>query len=137
MAVSQQSDATSRLIAALLGPVFVISGLLVLFNPQALPGIIRAFVADPTLVVLAGYMSFVPGLAIVYFHNRWARGWPLLVTLSGWICVVVGAGRIVLAYRLTPLIGAAAPSALPMMPLLALAMLGIGGVLSFQGYRRG
>ena len=105
MAVSQQSDATSRLIAALLGPVFVISGLLVLFNPQALPGIIRAFVADPTLVVLAGYMSFVPGLAIVYFHNRWARGWPLLVTLSGWICVVVGAGRIVLAYRLTPLIG--------------------------------
>ena len=31
------------------------------------------------LIVLAGYAAFVPGLAIVYFHNRCAAGWPVLI----------------------------------------------------------
>jgi hypothetical protein len=33
--------------------------------------------------MIAGYAAFVAGLAIVYFHNRWTGGWPVLVTVMG------------------------------------------------------
>jgi hypothetical protein len=31
--------------------------------------------------MIAGYAAFVPGLAIVYFHNRWTNGWPFAAIL--------------------------------------------------------
>ena len=37
----------------------------------------------PPVVYLSGVLLFVAGLAIVRSHNRWARNWPVLVTLSG------------------------------------------------------
>jgi len=32
----------------------------------------------------------VPGLAIVYFHNRWTGGWPVVVTVTGWLSLAIG-----------------------------------------------
>jgi hypothetical protein len=45
--------------------------------------------------MIAGYAAFVPGLAIVYFHNRWTGGWPVLVTVMGWLSLIVGFLRMV------------------------------------------
>lgn len=129
-------DRAVRLIAGLLGPVYLLSALFVLVDAAALPLVIKAFVADPVLVVLAGYMTFVPGLAILRFHRRWSSDWRVLVTLSGWLMLVVGAGRVVLAYRLAPLIGGMASTVLPAMPLMALGFAAIGAVLIVQGWRR-
>ena len=50
--------------------------------------------------MIAGYAAFVPGLAIVYFHNRWTRGWPVLVTVMGWLSLVVGLLRMVFPTQL-------------------------------------
>src|SRR6186997_1097124 len=36
----------------------------------------------PPVVYLSGVLMFVGGLAIVRAHNRWARDWTVLVTLS-------------------------------------------------------
>ena len=33
---------------------------------------------------------FVGGLAIIRSHNTWAIDWSVLVTLSGWIGVILG-----------------------------------------------
>jgi hypothetical protein len=46
--------------------------------------------AIPTVTYLNGTMLFVAGLAIVRFHNRWTMGWPVMVTLSGWILIAGG-----------------------------------------------
>jgi uncharacterized membrane protein HdeD (DUF308 family) len=35
-------------------------------------------------------LLFVAGLAIVRAHNRWAGGWPVLVTLIGWFVMLAG-----------------------------------------------
>ena len=37
--------------------------------------------------------SAVSGPAIVRAHNRWARDWTVLITLSGWFGVVFGLVR--------------------------------------------
>ena len=37
---------------------------------------------------LNGALLFVAGLAIVRAHNRWTAGWPVLVTLVGWVTIL-------------------------------------------------
>ncbi len=73
----------SKTIAALLGPTMIVGALMVLVNLEAMPGIVDELSKSPMLIVLAGYAAFVPGLAIVYLHNRWTGGWPLVVTVMG------------------------------------------------------
>jgi hypothetical protein len=40
-----------------------------------------------------GAVLFVSGLAIVRAHNLWVRGWPVLVTLTGWAMIALGLFR--------------------------------------------
>ena len=62
--------ATSKIIAALLGPTLVVSGAMVLLNLDAMPAIVEELSKSPMLIVLAGYAAFVPGLAIVHFQTE-------------------------------------------------------------------
>lgn len=133
---TQSTDRSARLIAALLGPVYLVSGLFILANIVALPQMVAAIVADPMLVVLSGYLTFVPGLAMLRFHRAWRADWRVLVTLSGWLFTAVGAARIVFAYRLAPVVGAAVAPALGWVPVLAPLFIAIGAVLAWHGWRR-
>ncbi|QGM96253.1 hypothetical protein, partial [Methylocystis parvus] len=65
---------TSKTVAALLGPTLVASAAMLLLNLGAMPAIIEELSKSPMLIILAGYAAFVPGLAIVYFHNLWSSG---------------------------------------------------------------
>jgi hypothetical protein len=76
---------TSKTIAALLAPTLVATAMMLLVNLDAMPTIIDELSKSPMLIILAGYAAFVPGLAIAYFHNRWTGGWPVLITLVGWL----------------------------------------------------
>ena len=65
----------SKTIAALLGPTLVASAISLLANIGTSKMIVGELSQSPALVMIAGYAAFVPGLAIVYFHNRWTAGW--------------------------------------------------------------
>jgi hypothetical protein len=47
----------------------------------------------PPVVYLSGTLLFIAGLSVVRAHNRWTRGWPVLVTLTGWFAIVLGLFR--------------------------------------------
>jgi hypothetical protein len=47
----------------------------------------------PPVVYLSGVLMFVGGLAVIRAHNHWARDWTVLVTLSGWLGLVLGLCR--------------------------------------------
>ncbi|MDE2303712.1 MAG: hypothetical protein KGK11_14275 [Sphingomonadales bacterium] len=128
---------TSKLIAGLLGPLLVLSGVMVLANLDLLPRLVEDFRTTPTLVVLAGYLTFIPGLAIVRFHNRWCAGWPVLVTISGWVLTIVGVLRVVLAYRLVDPATDIVQQLWPAMGPLAMLEVALGVFLSYQSLRRG
>jgi hypothetical protein len=129
---------TSKIIAALLGPTLVATALMLLLNLEAMPGVIEELSKSPMLIVLAGYAAFVPGLAIVYFHNRWTAGWPLLITFFGWLSVVVGFIRMVFPVQLAGVVARAAfaPALHVVLPAFAIVFLIVGGVLSYKAYGR-
>ncbi len=77
----------SKQIAGLIGPT-----LLALGPSEAMNFRIWATNIAP-LIYLNGTLLFVAGLAIVRVHNRWTRGWPVMVTLVGWIGILGGLFR--------------------------------------------
>jgi hypothetical protein len=126
---------TSKTIAALVGPTLVASAISLLANLGTAQTIIEGLSKDPALVMIAGYAAFVPGLAIVYFHNRWTTGWPVLVTFMGWLSLVVGLVRMVFPVQLAAVAAKIAPSAAGVFPVFAVIFLGIGAFLTFKAYR--
>ena len=78
-----------------------------------------------------GAVLFVAGLAIVRAHNLWVRGWPVLVTLTGWAMMLLGLFR--MFFPELQLEGAkhTVAASAEIMPVLAL-----GIFLTYQGYRR-
>jgi hypothetical protein len=127
---------TSKTIAALLGPTLVASAISLLANIGTSKTIVGELSQSPALVMIAGYAAFVPGLAIVYFHNRWTAGWPVLVTLMGWLSLVVGLLRMVFPTQIATIATKIAPSATGFFPVIAIVFLLIGGFLSFKAYGR-
>jgi hypothetical protein len=91
---------------------------------------------SPALIMIAGYAAFVPGLAIVYFHNRWTASWPVLVTVMGWLSLIVGLLRMVFPAQIAAMAAKIGASAATVFPVSGFVFLAIGGYLSFKGYRR-
>jgi hypothetical protein len=130
---------TSKILAALIGPTLLATAAMLLLNLGAMPAIVEGLAKSPMLIVLAGYAAFVPGLAIVYFHNRWAFGWPLFITLIGWLSLIVGLIRMLFPLQLTGIVAraAASPELQAALFIIGVVFLIIGSVLSIKAYVRG
>jgi hypothetical protein len=46
------------------------------------------------LIFIAGFLALLGGLAIVNTHNLWVAGWPIIITIFGWLAVIGGIIRI-------------------------------------------
>jgi len=126
---------TSRTIAALLGPTLIASALSIFINLRAWPTLVEQAFRNPALIFISGYPLFVAGLAILYSHNRWTRGWPVLVTALGWLAALAGLARILFPTRLAGIaMGAVDTSGV--MPAAAIIILLLGGFLSVMAYRQ-
>ena len=77
----------SKRIAGLIGPT-----LAVLATSEAMNLHIWATNIPPA-TYLNGLLLFIAGLSIVRAHNFRARGWPVLVTLAGWVVILIGLFR--------------------------------------------
>src|ERR1700737_5440276 len=84
---------TSKTIAGLMGPTLVAISAGLFLNLGSLPGLVESVSRDPALIFLSGILLFVAGLAIVRAHNIWAGGWPVLVTVFGWLILLGGLAR--------------------------------------------
>ena len=92
----------SRYIAGLAGPLLGLLGLSLLLNRELAPALAEQLSRDLGLIVVSGGLLLVAGLAIVRSHNVWT-GWPVLVTLLGWLAVIGGVMRILIPGRLAAL----------------------------------
>jgi multisubunit Na+/H+ antiporter MnhG subunit len=79
----------SKSIAGIVGPTLIVmvSSELKLWNPtlydeQIVP-----------LIYLSGVLLFIAGLAIIRKHNVWIWGWQTVVTLVGWMGLLLGTLR--------------------------------------------
>lgn len=127
--------ATSKTIAALIGPTLIASAASIFFNLEAWPAMVERGFHDPALIFVTGYPIFVAGLAIVRFHNRWTGGWPVVVTVLGWFAVAGGFSRILFPTRLAE-IAMRAVQTPSVLPLAAVVTLSVGAFLTFKAYGR-
>lgn len=77
----------SRRIAAVVGPTLMIVTTSEFLNLSIWDDV------HPTVVYLNGMIFLIGGLIIVTTHNVWRLGFPLLVTVSGWLLIAAGTLR--------------------------------------------
>ncbi len=124
---------TSILIARILGPVLAVAGLAGLMNPKAVQEMAREFLASRALIFIAGVLALVAGLAIVNAHNVWTAGWPVIITIFGWLAVLGGVLRMAFP-ALTKSIGEAMLGHQALLRAAGAAQLALGAYLMFVGY---
>ncbi|MCB1368030.1 MAG: hypothetical protein KDK00_09720 [Rhodobacteraceae bacterium] len=124
---------TSIFLAQMLGPVLAVAGLAILIRPDGIARAGQEFLHSEALLLTSGLLALVTGLAMVLSHNLWVADWRVLITLFGWIALIAGASRLLLAGPMRR-IGASmiANRALFMGP--AALMLALGLYLSWQGF---
>jgi hypothetical protein len=123
---------TSVLIARLLGPVLLVTGLAVVARPDRFRRLAGEFLEREALLFLSGLLTLTAGLAIVNTHNVW-QGWPVAITLFGWLMVLAGIARMTLPDRLKAL-GSVMLDRPPALAIPGALMAALGAWLSWQGY---
>lgn len=95
---------TSKMIAGLIGPTLVAIAAAMLINVGSFPALTEQISRDPALIFVSGILLLVAGLAIVRAHNIWAGGWPVLVTVLGWLAVLGGLVRMLFPIELAAIV---------------------------------
>ncbi len=123
------SKAKSRNIAGLLGPSLAVA--LMAEFPLVQPHLYDEQI--PPVVYLTGVLLFVAGLAIVRAHNLWVRDWPVLITVTGWLFLILGMFRMFAAgqYR-----QASAEVSSTSFMVIEGVFLVVALVITYYGYRR-
>jgi cytochrome bd-type quinol oxidase subunit 2 len=126
---------TSKTIASLIGPTLVAIAAGMLLNIGSFPALAEQVSRDLALIFVSGILLFVAGLAIVRVHKRWTNGWPVLVTVLGWLFVLGGLARMLFPTGLAA-IAAGIGQITGAIIAGAIVLLGLGAFLSFKAYRR-
>lgn len=125
----------SKNLARIIGPTLMLVGLTVFLNASLFPGIVEQAIHDPLIVMLPGFALFIVGIAIVQVHNHWSGGWPVLVTIVGWLGILGGVVRVLFPVQLAE-IGVKVVQLPGLLPVVAGVLLVAGGFLSFKAYSR-
>jgi hypothetical protein len=126
---------TSKMIAGLMGPTLVAIAVAVLINFGSSTALAEQFSRDPALFFVSGVLVFVAGIAIVRVHNIWAGGWPVLVTVLGWLAVLGGLVRMLFPIQLAAIVAEVGQNT-GLIGAVAVVPLVLGAFLSFKGYTR-
>jgi hypothetical protein len=124
---------TSKMIAGLIGPTLIAIAAGMLLNLGSFPALAEQISRDPGLIFVSGILLFVAGLAILRAHNIWVGGWPVLVTILGWLAILGGLLRMLFPTRLAA-IAAAVGGSTGGIIVGAVVLLVVGAFLSFKGY---
>ena len=74
----------SRQLAQIIGPTLSVMTLSEMTNLSIWENNI------PSVTFLNGVLLFVGGISIIRVHNFWVRNWTILITLIGWLTIILG-----------------------------------------------
>ncbi len=128
-------------LAKLIGPPFLAVGLGLLLNQKTYWDMTDEVLRHPsavsnTLIYLSGVLAMIVGLAVVNAHPTWTRDWRVVITVVGWLFLVVGILRVVLPDIVLTL-GSTLYGSPTSLVIGAVISLVLGGFLSFKGYWTG
>ena len=123
----------SKLIAGLIGPVLAAIGVSMLLNLDRFLVLIGQFAQNQGLIFLSGILAMLGGLAIVRVHNHWVGGWPVIVTILGWMGIIGGLARMWLPHLAAPIAQTIASKPAVLM-LGGLFVLALGSFLAYKAF---
>ena len=124
----------SKFVAGLVGPLLLTVAISLFLNQSQMAEMMDQFARIWALVFIAGMLTLVAGLTIVQTHNVWSGGWPVIITVLGWLAIIGGVARMVLPREMADL--AVRYAAHPKGALVAAAIAFILGIfLSIKAYR--
>lgn len=126
---------TSKTIAGLIGPTLLAIAAAVLLRLGSFQAVAAQVSREPALIFLSGILLFVAGLAIVRAHNIWTGGWPVLVTVLGWLAILGGLVRLLFPTWFGAVV-AGFSQGTGLMAAAGVVLLVVGAFLSFRGYGR-
>jgi hypothetical protein len=74
----------SRQLAQIIGPTLSVMTLAEMINLSVWETNI------PGVTFLNGVLLFVGGISVIRVHNCWVRSWTILITLIGWLIIILG-----------------------------------------------
>ena len=108
-------------------------GIAMLLNRQMFPEMITQVAQNYAIIFLSGALSLLAGVAIVRVHNVWTGGWPVIITILGWLLIVGGLARMWFPHRASEI--AASFGENPTFFLVTgVVLLALGAFLSFKAY---
>jgi len=119
--MAKKAGRGTRQLAQIIGPILSVMTLSEMINFSIWE------INLPSVTFLNGVLLFAGGISILRVHNLWVLNWPVLITLIGWITIILGSLRMFF------------PSAqqvsenFPMYLLLAV-LFAIGLFLTLKGY---
>jgi hypothetical protein len=124
----------SKTIAGLMGPTLLAMGIGMLLNLGSFAIMVEQVAHDIALIFFSGVLLLVAGLAIVRSHNIWT-GWPVLVTVLGWLAIIGGVARLFFPIQLAA-VAANMGQHQGFLIIAAIILFLLGGFLSFKAYSR-
>ncbi len=79
-----QQKINSRQLAQIIGPTLSVMTLSEMINLSIWETNI------PSVTFLNGVLLFVGGISVIRVHNFWVRSWTILITLIGWLTILLG-----------------------------------------------
>jgi len=78
-------------LATIIGPVFLVIGLSILFYAEQWLKLVKGFAKDHFMLLFGSFFSLIIGLILINMHNAWEWNWELIITLTGWGMFLKGA----------------------------------------------
>jgi len=80
----------SYFFANIMGILLTVVGLGVLVNLKNMQKVVDSLTANAALMYVTGMWILLLGIVMVLFHNIWIAGWPIVITILGWLTLLKG-----------------------------------------------
>lgn len=80
----------SIFLAKVIGLYFLIACLAVLINHKPFNQMVNEYVKNKPIIFFHGLIALLVGLLLVVSHNVWIYGWPVVITIIGWLALLKG-----------------------------------------------
>lgn len=80
--------------AKVFGIFLLLIALGILFNMDQARRTADQMINGPTGYIMGGILPTLVGVWMVVEHNIWHAGWPLVITLIGWVLLLLGVFRL-------------------------------------------
>ena len=85
----------SMFLAKFWGWYLIIFFFVLSFNPKRILQIVKDL-GDQKFVILTSFLAIIIGLINILLHNLWESDWRLIITLIGWISLIIGLALFIL-----------------------------------------